>query len=275
LASARALAASPEGKLPLVIKYGGHAMVNEELRSQFCRDIVLLKQLGLRPVVVHGGGPQIGKFLERLKIETNFINGLRVTCEQTMEAAEMVLSGNINKALANEISRAGAPAVGLSGKDGRLLVAEQVQGGQLGFVGEPKKVNTEVLSVLLEAGIVPVIAPVAAGEGEFEAATFNVNADTAAGAIAEALGAHRFLLCTDIAGVLDGEKQLIAEMDGKRALGLIDEGVAAGGMIPKLQTAVQAVQRGVGGCVILDGRVPHSVLVQLFSKESAGTTILP
>jgi acetylglutamate kinase len=272
----------------VVIKYGGHAMGQEEVAKVFAADAVLLKLLGVHPVVVHGGGPQISRMLDKAGVKSTFIDGLRVTDEATMEVAEMVLSGAINKEIANWITLAGAEAdvrgVGLSGKDARLITAEKVtrtrkdpdsnieQVVDLGFVGEPTKVDPHLIQALLtsETDYIPVIAPIgvsAAGE------TFNINADTVAGALAGALKAKRMLMLTDIKGVLDGNGELIREMTIEQARELIATGVANGGMIPKLENAIHAIESGVEAVVILDGRRPHAMLVELFSEHGAGTLI--
>src|SRR5690606_13774198 len=255
-----------------VIKYGGHAMVNPELADVFARDIVLLKQVGINPIVVHGGGPQIGQMLERLKIESSFVDGLRVTDGPTMEVVEMVLAGAINKQIVSAINEAGGSAVGLSGKDGGLLRARKVVSpkGDLGYVGDPERVNPQVLKALESAGIVPVIAPIGFGDsGE----TFNINADTAAGAIAAAVKAARLLMLTDVMGVLDKEKQLIAALSLAEVRRLMADGTISGGMIPKLETCVGAVEGGVEAAVILDGRVPHALLLEIFTRHGVGTLV--
>jgi len=272
----------------VVIKYGGHAMGEEQVAKLFAADAVLLKLLGVHPVVVHGGGPQISRMLERAGVKSTFIDGLRVTDEATMEVAEMVLSGAINKEIANWITQAGAEAdvrgVGLSGKDARMITAEKVtrtkrdpdsnieQVVDLGFVGEPTKVDPHIIQALLssETDYIPVIAPIGVSEA---GQTFNINADTVAGALAGALKAKRMLMLTDIAGVLDGEGNLIRQMTLEEARGLIESGVASGGMIPKLENAIHAVESGVEAVVILDGRRPHAMLVELFSEHGAGTLI--
>ncbi|ALL14719.1 acetylglutamate kinase [Caulobacter henricii] len=272
----------------VVIKYGGHAMGQEEVAKVFAADAVLLKLLGVHPVVVHGGGPQISRMLERAGVKSTFVDGLRVTDEATMEVAEMVLSGAINKEIANWITLAGAEAdvrgVGLSGKDARMITAEKVtrtkrdpdsnieQVVDLGFVGEPTKVDPHIIQALLssETDYIPVIAPIGVSEA---GQTFNINADTVAGALAGALKAKRMLMLTDIAGVLDGEGQLIRQMTVAEARELIATGVASGGMIPKLENAIHAVESGVEAVVILDGRRPHAMLVELFSEHGAGTLI--
>lgn len=268
----------------IVVKYGGHAMVDERLAAIFARDVVLLKTLGVNPVIVHGGGPQIGKLLDRLGIVSEFKGGLRVTDEATMEVVEMVLSGPINKSIVRAINQAGGKAVGLSGSDGNLIQAEKAKKTErdpdshleqvldLGFVGEPTAVDTSVLDALLKSDtqLIPVVAPVAVGT---DGHRYNVNADTAAGALAAALGASRLLLLTDVAGVMNKQKQLMREINVEAIEGLIADGTAAGGMIPKLETAAQSVKHGVGAAVILDGRAPHALLMELFTEHGAGTLI--
>jgi acetylglutamate kinase len=265
-----------------VIKYGGHAMGDDALGGVFARDVVLLKQVGINPVVVHGGGPQIGKMLERLKIKSEFIDGLRVTDAETVEIVEMVLAGNINKAIVAAINAAGGTAVGLSGKDGNLIKARKLTRTQidpdshiervldLGFVGEPETVDPQVLSVFARSDVIPVIAPTGLGP---DGATYNINADTVAGAVAAALGATRLLLLTDVAGVLDKDKKLIAQLSIDDAQQLIRDGVISGGMIPKIETCLSAVIQGVEAAVILDGRVPHALLLEIFTSGGAGTLV--
>ncbi len=272
----------------VVIKYGGHAMGQEDVAKVFAADAVLLKLLGVHPVVVHGGGPQISRMLDKAGVKSTFVDGLRVTDEATMEVAEMVLSGAINKEIAAWITQAGAEAdvrgVGLSGKDARLITAEKVTRTRkdpdsmieevvdLGFVGEPTKVDPHLIQVLLgsETDYIPVVAPIGvSSEGE----TFNINADTVAGALAGALKAKRMLMLTDIKGVLDGNGELIRQMTLDEARELIATGVATGGMIPKLENAIHAIEAGVEAVVILDGRRPHAMLVELFSEHGAGTLI--
>ncbi|MBQ1560742.1 acetylglutamate kinase [Caulobacter sp.] len=272
----------------VVIKYGGHAMGQEDVAKVFAADAVLLKLLGVHPVVVHGGGPQISRMLDKAGVKSTFVDGLRVTDEATMEVAEMVLSGAINKEIANWITQAGAEAdvrgVGLSGKDARLITAEKVtrtkkdpdsnieQVVDLGFVGEPTKVDPQLIEALIrsELDYIPVVAPIGvSSQGE----TFNLTADPVAGALAGALKAKRMLMLTDIKGVLDGEGELIREMTVDQARELIATGVATGGMIPKLENAIHAIEAGVEAVVILDGRRPHAMLVELFSEHGAGTLI--
>ncbi len=268
----------------IVVKYGGHAMGDEKLARLFANDIVLLKHVGINPIIVHGGGPQIGDMLDKLKIRSSFIDGLRVTDAETVEVVEMVLAGTINKQISAAINKAGGFAVGLSGKDGNLIQATKIRRTKrdpdsniekildLGFVGEPKKITTHVIDVFQETDVIPVIAPIGSGpRGE----TFNINADTAAGAIAEAMNAKRLLLLTDVVGVLDENKNLIAEMSTRRARSLIDNGTIAGGMIPKVETCLNAVDGGVDGAVIIDGRVPHALLLELFTEHGIGTLIEP
>ena len=268
--------------MTIVIKYGGHAMGDAELAKKFARDVVLMKQVGINPVVVHGGGPQIKAMMERLAIESEFVDGLRVTDAATMEIVEMVLSGRINKEVASAINQVGGNAVGLSGRDADLVLARQLKRTvkdpdsniekalDLGFVGEPVSVNTHVLDVLAASDVIPVIAPIGHGEnGE----TFNINADTFAGAIAAALDARRLLLLTDVAGVLDGDGNLLTRLTAQDVEGLIADGTIAGGMIPKVETCLDAVAGGVGASVILDGRVPHALLLELFTEHGAGTLI--
>ena len=265
-----------------VIKYGGHAMGDSKLAELFARDVVLLKQVGINPVVVHGGGPQIGAMLERLKIKSEFINGLRVTDSETVEIVEMVLSGSINKAIAAAINSGGGRAVGISGKDGNLIQATKIKGDKnqsdsniekvldLGFVGEPTKVDPSLLNDLVRADVIPVIAPLALGD---DGETYNINADTAAGAIAEALQAARLYMLTDVPGVMNGEGQVIPDININEAKALINDGTISGGMIPKVETCIRAVQNQVEASVILDGRIKHSLLLEIFTEHGTGTAI--
>ena len=253
----------------VVIKFGGHAMGSPELTQNFANDMVLLRQVGIRPVIVHGGGPQIGKMLERLSIKSEFVDGLRVSDIETVEVAEMVLSGAINKSLVQAINVAGGKAVGLSGKDANLITARKLR-EDLGFAGTPVATDVTVLDTLATNGFIPVISPISTGE---DGASYNVNADTAAGVIAGALGASRLMLLTDIEGVMDKEKNLLTNLSTNDARGLIENGTAQGGMIPKLQTAISAVEDGVDAVVILDGRRAHGLLVELFTDQGAGTLI--
>jgi acetylglutamate kinase len=266
----------------IVVKYGGHAMVDPKLAHQFARDMVMLKVCGLNPIVVHGGGPQINKMLDKLEVQPEFREGLRVTDEATMSVVEMVLSGSINKSIVASIQQAGGRAVGISGKDGNLMIAEKLTKKKtdpatgkvveidFGFVGEPVKVNIEILETIMKSDAIPVIAPVGVGvNGE----TFNVNADTAAGAVATATRAKRLLLLTDVAGVLDKDKNLISELSVEELPKLIENGTITGGMIPKVESAASVVLSGVEGVIILDGRVPHSVLLELLTPHGVGTRI--
>lgn len=265
-----------------VIKYGGHAMGSAELARDFARDVVLLKQVGINPVVVHGGGPQIKAMLDRLKIQSEFVQGLRVTDAATVEIVEMVLAGNINKQIVTAIQNVGGQAVGLSGKDSRLIEATKVTRTirnadshieevlDLGFVGEPAAINTQVLDVLRESEIIPIIAPIGAGpNGE----TYNINADTVAGAIASALDATKLIMLTDVEGVLDGDGQLMPNFSADKARELMTSGIITGGMIPKLETCLKALEGGVSSAHILDGRLPHVVLLEIFTEGGVGTKI--
>ncbi len=272
----------------VVIKYGGHAMGDEEVAKLFAADAVLLKLLGLHPVIVHGGGPQISRMLEKAGVKSTFVDGLRVTDAATMEVAEMVLSGAINKEIVHWINRAGQEAdvrgVGLSGKDARMITVTKARRSKkdpdsniervidLGFVGEPKKVDPKIIEALIYADedYIPVIAPIGVSDA---GDTYNINADTVAGAMAGALRAKRMLLLTDVAGVLDADGNLIRSMTVKEAFDAIKSGVASGGMIPKLETAIAAVDAGVDAVVILDGRRPHAMLTELFTEHGAGTLI--
>jgi len=255
----------------IVIKFGGHAMGDKELTRQFANDVVLLRQFGLRPVIVHGGGPQIGKMLERLNIKSEFVDGLRVSDIETVEIAEMVLSGAINKSIVEAINTAGGRAVGLSGKDAKLITAKKVR-EDLGFAGEPVTTDVAVINVLASAdpGFIPVVSPISGGE---DGATYNVNADTAAGVLAASLNAVRLMLLTDVEGVMDTDKNLLTNLSADDAKGLIKDGTAIGGMIPKLETAITAIEGGVEAVVILDGRRAHGLLVELFTDQGAGTLI--
>jgi acetylglutamate kinase len=269
------------GGKTFVIKYGGHAMGDQRLAEQFASDIVLLKQVGINPVIVHGGGPQIGKMLGQLKIESEFIDGLRVTDKRTVEIVEMVLAGSINKEVVTAINDAGGTAVGISGKDGNLIRARKLKHKHktdsniekvvdLGFVGEPVAINTKVLDTLAGSHMIPVIAPLGIGEN---GTTYNINADTAAGAIAGAIGATRLLMLTDVTGVLDKKGELITDVTARQAKALIKNGTISGGMIPKIETCLDAVKNGVEASVIMDGRVPHALLLEIFTEHGAGTMI--
>ncbi len=265
-----------------VIKYGGHAMGDAQLAEKFARDVVLMKQVGIHPVVVHGGGPQIGTMLDRLKIKSSFIDGLRVTDSETVDIVEMVLSGSINKAVVTAINSAGGTAVGISGKDGRLIEAAKLQRTtrdpdsniekvlDLGFVGEPVNINPKLLETFVRSDLIPVIAPIGVGEG---GETYNINADTAAGKIAATLQAAKLVMLTDIAGVLDENGELISRMTPERADELRRDGIIKGGMIPKLETCLNAVANGVGAAHILDGRLPHVLLLEAFTAAGVGTMI--
>ncbi|MGE5506116.1 MAG: acetylglutamate kinase [Actinomycetota bacterium] len=266
----------------LVVKYGGHAMESEDLARLFAQDVVLLKQVGINPVVVHGGGPQIDAMLKRLDIKTERVDGLRFTDQATVDVVEMVLSGSINKQIVSAINEAGGFAVGLSGKDGHLIRARRLRRTKrdpdsnveklldLGFVGEPAEITPHILDFFRESDIIPVIAPVGmGGAGE----TYNINADTAAGAIAAAMGAARLLMLTDVPGVLDKSGNLIPEMTASQARGYIADGTISGGMIPKVETCLEAVGQDVEAAVILDGRVPHALLLELFTPHGVGTLI--
>lgn len=267
-----------------VVKYGGHAMGDPELQRDFAEDVVLLKAVGINPIVVHGGGPQIGAMLKRLGVESNFVGGLRVTDSETAKIAEMVLAGSINKEIVSWIGAAGGRAVGISGKDAGLVTAEKVTGREadplqgierhvdLGFVGEPTGVNPAILHSLAAQGFIPVVAPIALGA---DGHTYNINADTFAGAIAGAVKASRLLFLTDVPGVLDKDKKLIDELTVADAKALIKDGTISGGMIPKVETCIEAIERGVEGVVILNGKTPHSVLLELFTEHGAGTLIVP
>ncbi len=268
--------------LSVVIKFGGHAMGEQASIEAFASDIVLLQQVGAKPVVVHGGGPQIGSMLSRLEMESNFIDGLRVTDQQTISIVEMVLAGAINKSLVTSISAAGGMSVGISGKDGNLIIAKKLNHRtkdtdsaienlvDLGYVGIPDKVDKQVLDALLGVNMIPVVAPLGLGA---DGQTYNINADTAAGSIASALNASRLLMLTDVDGVLDDNGKLIPRLSIAQARQLILNGVIKGGMIPKVETCIQAVQSGAGAAVILDGRKKHAVLVELFTEHGIGTLI--
>lgn len=265
-----------------VVKYGGHAMGDPEAAQDFAEDIVLLKAVGINPVVVHGGGPQIGAMLKKLGVESRFVDGLRVTDKETARIAEMVLSGAINKELVGWVNQAGGKAIGISGKDGKMVTAEKVtrtvkdpdsqieQAVDLGFVGEPKVVDTAILETASAAGMIPIIAPIAA---DAEGNTYNINADTMAGAIAAALGAARLFLLTDVAGVLDKQGQLLTDLRPADIGRLREDGTISGGMIPKLETCVHAVEGGCEAAVVLDGRVPHAMLLEFFTSRGAGTLV--
>ena len=265
-----------------VVKYGGHAMGDAALARNFAQDIVLLKAVGINPVVVHGGGPQIGAMLARVGVESEFVDGLRVTTKETAEIAEMVLSGAINKELVSWIGQAGGSAIGISGKDGGFVKATKLRRTNrdpdsnieriidLGYVGEPKRVDRSVVDRISAAGMIPVIAPIGVGD---DGATYNINADTMAGAVASALRAARLFLLTDVPGVLDKQGELLTDLDPAKIQALVDEGTISGGMIPKLETCVKAVQEGVDAAVVLDGRIPHAMLLEIFTSKGAGTLV--
>jgi len=265
----------------IVIKYGGNAMVEESLKSSFAMDITLLKQVGINPVVVHGGGPQIGQVLAQVGKEAKFVNGMRVTDSETMDVVEMVLAGRVNKEIVANINRAGGKAVGLSGKDGGLICARKMHMKKdapeldvpeiidLGHVGQVHKIHTGILNLLEQDRFVPVIAPV--GYHKSEGQSYNINADLVAGAIAEALGAEKLILLTDVAGVLDANKQLCSSFTAEKAREWMADGVISGGMIPKVNCCLDAVESGVGRAHIIDGRVPHAVILEMFTDEGVGT----
>ncbi len=265
-----------------VVKYGGHAMGSPELAARFAEDVALLAQIGIKPVVVHGGGPQIGAMLERLAIQSSFVDGLRVTDAATVEIVEMVLSGSINKQVVGAINQAGGRAIGISGKDGRLIEARKLERRtkdpdsaiekvlDLGFVGEPARINAGVLRDLANVNVIPVVAPIGFGQaGE----TYNINSDTAAGAIAAELKASKLLMLTDVPGVLDGDGDLLTELTPEEARRLIEDGTISGGMIPKIETCLDAMAGGVEAAQIVDGRVPRVLLIELFTEAGIGTKI--
>jgi acetylglutamate kinase len=267
-----------------VIKYGGHAMGSPALAPDFARDVVLLRQVGINPVVVHGGGPQIKAMLDRLKIKSEFVEGLRVTDAATVEIVEMVLAGSINKQIVTAIQGAGGQAIGLSGKDGNLIEASKLtrrrrdpesnieQVLDLGFVGQPTRVHTKILQALEGSDIVPVIAPIGIGE---DGQTYNINADTVAGAVATALRARKLIVLTDVEGVMGRDGRLISELPASAARALIADGTVSGGMIPKLETCLQALDEGVGAAHVLDGRLPHVLLLETFTEAGVGTKLTP
>jgi len=270
-----------EGKI-IVIKYGGHAMGDKKLAHTFAEDVTILQKLGIKPVVIHGGGPQIGSMLEKLNIESSFINGLRITNEETVEIVEMVLSGSINKDIVNKIHSAGGLAIGLSGKDTKLILANKLKDKfkdpesniekflDIGFVGKPEKIDSTIINIVTNKLMIPVIAPVGYGiNGE----TYNINADTAAGAIASSLKAERILLLTDVEGVLDSEKKLIPSISVTQAESMINNKIITGGMIPKIETCLATVEAGVKAAVIIDGRSSHAILREIFTTSGSGTMI--
>jgi acetylglutamate kinase len=265
-----------------VVKYGGHAMGDPDAAQDFAQDIVLLKAVGINPVVVHGGGPQIGAMLKKMGVESTFVDGLRVTDEETAKVAEMVLSGAINKEIVGWLAASGGKAIGISGKDGGLVTASKVSRTakdpdsniekviDLGFVGEPETIDTTILETASKAGMIPVVAPIAAGK---DGHTYNINADTMAGAIAAALGAARLFLLTDVTGVLDKDGVLMTDLTPADIAKLREDGTISGGMIPKLETCVKAVEAGCEAAVVLDGRVGHAMLLEFFTSRGAGTLI--
>ncbi len=267
----------------IVIKYGGHAMVDQDLKDKFARDVVMMKYIGINPVVVHGGGPQIGGFLKKLGKESKFVQGMRVTDEETMDIVEMVLAGMVNKEIVGLINQHGGKAVGLSGKDGNLIEAEKYYLNDekaktapseiidIGLVGKVKVVNTELIVSLAQNGFIPVIAPTGIGaQGE----TYNINADIVAGEVAAALKAEKLLLLTDVAGVLDAKKNLINTMTDQEAMQLIDDGIVEGGMFPKVKCCLKALRGGVKKAHIVDGRLKHAILLEVFTDQGIGTEIV-
>lgn len=265
-----------------VIKYGGSTMGSDDIAKNFARDIVLLKQVGINPIVVHGGGPQISRMLEKLKIKSSFIDGLRVTDIDTVEIVEMVLCGSINKQIVTEINLAGGMAIGVSGKDCNLISARKIRRTKkdpdsnieqildMGFVGEPTAINPEMLMLFEESDIIPVIAPIGRGDnGE----TYNINADSVAGVIASAIGATKLIMLTDVAGLLDNDKKLISKIKSQDAEIMIKNKIITGGMIPKVETCIDAIRDGVTSAHILDGRIPHVLLLEIFTEHGTGTMI--
>lgn len=257
--------------LTFVIKYGGAAMEVEELKREFARDIVLMKYVGINPVIVHGGGPRIGSLLKELQIPTRFVDGLRVTDKKTLEIVEMVLSGLINKEIVKNINDAGGKAIGVSGKDGRLLIAKGVENKEIGFVGDIVSVNIDIIRDMSEDGYIPVIAPLADG---IDGNSYNINADTAAGSIAKALKAEKLVLLTDVKGVLDKKGGLISTLKESRIKRLKMDKTVSGGMIPKVDCAIDAIRGGVKGVHIIDGTVPHAILLEIFTDTGIGTQII-
>ena len=253
-----------------VVKYGGSAQIDDELKNDFVKDIALLQLVGCKVVVVHGGGKKINSYLERLNIKSEFKDGLRVTDKEAMEVVEMVLSGNVNKEITALLNKNGARAIGVSGKDAGLLQARVLDGGKYGFVGEIKRVNTHVLNGLLNNGLIPVVAPVATDE---EANSYNINADLCASGVASALNAERVIFLTDTQGILDKDKKLISKLNEAQIVALKNDGTITGGMIPKVDAALDCVKNGVANAHILDGRVPHSLLLELFTDDGIGTMI--
>ena len=266
----------------VVIKYGGHAMGDKKLSHTFAEDVTILQKLGIKPVVIHGGGPQIGSMLDKLKIKSSFVDGLRITNEETVKIVEMVLSGSINKDIVNKIHTAGGLAIGLSGKDAKIILADKLNDKfkdptsniekflDIGFVGKPIKIDPSIINLVSNNLMIPIIAPVGFGiNGE----TYNINADTAAGAIASSLKAERILLLTDVEGILDHEKKLISNISVLKAESMVNEKIITGGMIPKIKTCLETVESGVKAAVIIDGRSPHAILREIFTKSGSGTMI--
>ena len=266
----------------VVIKYGGHAMGDKNLSYTFAEDVTILQKLGIKPVVIHGGGPQIGSMLDKLKIKSSFVDGLRITNEETVKIVEMVLSGSINKDIVNKIHTAGGLAIGLSGKDAKIILADKLSDKfkdpnsniekflDIGFVGKPIKIDPSIINLVSNNLMIPIIAPVGFGiNGE----TYNINADTAAGAIASSLKAERILLLTDVEGILDHEKKLISNISVLKAESMVNEKIITGGMIPKIKTCLETVESGVKAAVIIDGRSPHAILREIFTKSGSGTMI--
>lgn len=260
-----------------VIKFGGNAMVDPELHESFARDVVLMKLVGMNPVIVHGGGPQIGQLLEKLEIQSEFVDGMRITDERTMDVVEMVLGASVNKEIVDSIHRHGGRAVGLTGKDGKLLTARKIRGSfgkageiDIGQVGEVSEVDTDVLSMLNHSDYIPVIAPVAGG---LDGKTYNINADLVAGKVAEVLNAEKLMLLTNVAGLLDGDGKVLTGLSTRQVDELIEQEVIKGGMLPKIQCALDAVKSGVTSAHIIDGRVPHAALLEIFTDEGIGTLI--
>jgi acetylglutamate kinase len=254
-----------------VIKYGGAAMEEESLKKEFAKDVALLKYVGINPVIVHGGGPMIGRMLKDLQIPTRFVDGLRVTDEKTLQVAEMVLSGSVNKEIVKNINDMGGKAIGLSGKDGRLLVAKQVEGKDIGLVGEIVTVNVAIIKDISKHGYIPVIAPIADG---VDGKAYNINADAAAGSIAAALSAEKFILLTDVEGVMDADGKLISMLKRSEIEKLIDDNTVTGGMIPKVICCTDALKAGVREAHVVDGRVPHAILLEVFTDSGIGTEII-
>ena len=260
-----------------VIKFGGNAMTDGELQESFARDVVLMKLVGMNPIVVHGGGPQIGELLERLNIESEFVNGMRVTDEHTMDVVEMVLGASVNKEIVDSIHRNGGRAIGITGKDGQLIQARKLAGDwnregvkDIGQVGEVASIDTDILTMLIGSDYIPVIAPVA---GSTDGKTYNINADLVAGKLAEVLQAEKLMLLTNVAGLLDAEGNVVTGLNTHQVEELIAQGVIHGGMLPKIQCALEAVQGGVSSAHIIDGRVAHAALLEIFSDEGIGTQI--